>query len=87
MTKRNHNAPSKVRRRTKIVSTIPPPQRYIRGYPYSDLDVGQSFWAPIPATQAANQAQYYRRKLGYAFSVRTEANRDGVPGARVWRTA
>lgn len=56
-------------------------------YPFPDMEVGDSFWAPITSEKLSNATGHWRDKLGHKYSVRTEKAEDGTDGARCWRTA
>lgn len=56
-------------------------------YPYAELEVGQSFFAPVLSARLSKSSEYYRKKGGgdgKTFTVR-KAEKDGIQGARVWR--
>ncbi len=54
-------------------------------YPFAELAIGASFWAPVSAT--ALRACARRAKLPHrVFTVREET-RDSLRGARCWRKA
>jgi len=68
----------------KIVSDIPAPQNAHR-YPFADMKVGDSFFAPGKKAGALNSAAYsWRRKnicAHWSFVCREEEG-----GTRIWRT-
>lgn len=52
-------------------------------YPFSDMEVGDSFFAPgVTTSQMGNRCQYYKLRYGRHFTARKV---DG--GVRVWRVA
>lgn len=64
-----------------------PLARYNRGsrgiYPFSEMAVGDSFFAPgVDSTQMSTRCAYYKMKHGMQFSCRKVEG-----GTRVWRTA
>ena len=72
----------------KIEKSVPMPDQGIGKpkYPFGDMEVGDSFWAPVSSERLTNATSHWREKLGHKYSVRVE-EQDGVSGARVWRTA
>lgn len=61
-------------------------------YPFPDLEVGDSFFVPLPAgkklgrhqADMASVAILYRRKRGNGWDYTTRQEKGGV---RIWRTA
>lgn len=49
-------------------------------YPFRQLEVGQSFWAPIRQLNVTA----WHHATGYRFTARKETV-DGITGTRVWR--
>ena len=74
----------------KIDSDVPAPkQRAGRPvkYPFSQLEVGQSFFAPhVSAAGVSAASRMFAKRNGGHFSTRTWIE-NGVEGARVWRIA
>jgi hypothetical protein len=60
-------------------------------YPFEDMEVGDSFFAPGKTSdQLTNAGAHYRKKNGWGFSARnTEEIETGaeapIKGARIWR--
>lgn len=52
-----------------------------RKYPWSAMEVGDSFFATVSANALRTTAAYHARKTGREFIVRKEND-----GARAWRT-
>jgi hypothetical protein len=60
-------------------------RREPRGYPYHDLEVGESFLVQASATKSARDKFRLKNKIqGKRFVSRTVIE-DGVVGVRVWR--
>jgi len=56
-------------------------------YPWSLLEIGQSFFAPgVKPSALSSTAWKKKEKLGRTFVIR-EATKDGQSGCRVWRTS
>ena len=53
-----------------------------RGYPFADMQIGDSIF--VPAT-GANLA-YWRKKTGFTYVTR-KSTENGETGVRVWRIA
>ena len=54
-------------------------------YPWDEMDVGDSMFAPKP-TSLASAATLAGKRRGWKFSART-VTENGVKGTRVWRIA
>ena len=68
----------------KIEKGIEAPKPYGGNYPFKDMSVGESFLVPDGKTsriKIVGATQYYGRKHGVKFTVRTANNKD----IRVWR--
>lgn len=55
-------------------------------YPWEEMKVGDSFFAPGLTTSKLSNAASWRRTKGEKFAVR-ETTEHGVDGARIWRIA
>lgn len=56
-----------------------------RGYPYEELEVGESFWVPAGPVKSARDRFRLKNKIhGKRFISRT-ATENGEVGIRVWR--
>jgi hypothetical protein len=53
-----------------------------RGYPYAELRIGDSFFAPTTGVSVG----YWKKKTGYGYITR-KTTENGQAGVRVWRTA
>jgi len=76
----------------EIQKSVPMPEQSVGKvkYPFPDMEVGDSFWAPLSTEKLSNATGHWREKLGHKYSVRPEeGEHEGqtVAGARVWRTA
>lgn len=70
---------------TKIDTAFPVPDARSGGrpgYPFKDLQVGESFFAAA----ASINMTYWRRTTGFKFTAR-RVTEDGQVGHRVWRVA
>lgn len=64
----------------EIQKDIPPPSGG-GGYPFAEMEVGDSFFAADKnANQLQNAASHWRKRMGWKFKTRTEGE-----GARIWR--
>lgn len=61
---------------------IPEAKSGRRGYPYAELRIGDSFFAPTTGVSIG----YWKKKTGYGYTTR-KAIENGKAGIRVWRTA
>lgn len=71
----------------KIDKNVPMPDGVNREtkWPFADMEVGDSFFAPgHTSNQMTNAAAHWRKKNGWSFSCRN-TEEEGVKGARVWR--
>ena len=72
----------------KIDKEIPMPESRSTGtsiYPFEDLEVGDSFFAPGKSrAQMDNACGHWRKKKGWKFTIEGRTEND-VIGARVWR--
>lgn len=71
----------------KIEKDVPPPPTPTGEliYPFAEMEVGDSFFAPGKKQKAVSQsARKYGKRTGTRFSSRTTVE-DGVQGVRVWR--
>ena len=68
----------------EVSSRVPLPKvRSVYSYPYSKLEIGDSFCVPKEDRAKVLNANYRASKrLGYTFSARTQGD-----VVRVWRTA
>ena len=69
-----------------ISADIPPPslgsgRRSIK-YPYADLRIGESFFAPVDAIDITR----WKRLTGHVFTQRKVVE-NGTQGIRIWRIA
>lgn len=64
-------------------------------YPFAELNTNESFWLPLPdglepakflRRMSSAIAAAAKRQEGRKYVVRA-LDKDGVPGARIWRTA
>jgi hypothetical protein len=76
----------------KIEKGIPIPEFNTKSkYPFKDMQIGDSFFAPGKTVeQMQNAATTYRKKLGYKFVCRSAKGpylngEEEIPGTRVWR--
>ena len=69
----------------KIEKGIPAPEYTTprQKYPFTQMDVGDSFFAPVPAVKL-NNASARHKHLGKKFTIRA-VTENGVAGARCWR--
>ena len=66
----------------------PPPSRGIsKRYPWSQMEIGDSFFVPSSLTKAATvrSATAYAKKRNGATYATSEIVENGVSGVRVWR--
>jgi hypothetical protein len=73
-----------------IMKNVPMPERKVKQplnkYPFSEMEVGDSFDAPIKAAALANNARKFGKLTGRKFVVRELYDQDdNVIGSRVWR--
>lgn len=65
----------------KIDKGVPVPEKMGNKYPFSEMEVGDSFYVDgATPNQLQNAASYWRKKAGYKFVARRENE-----GARIWR--
>ena len=73
----------------KIDKGIPLPESRSTGtsiYPFEDLEVGDSFFAPGKSrAQMDNACGHWRKKKGWKFTIDGNRTENDVIGARVWR--
>lgn len=68
----------------ELEDNIPMPEKKSK-YPFKDMKVGQSFFAPDKnSNQMNNASSHWRKKLGWRFESMTVME-NGVEGCRVWR--
>lgn len=73
--------------RIKIDKKVPIAPRWSRSdviYPFAELEVGDSFFAPSKKRSFSNLA-VWSKKTGFKFMTRKTVE-NGQPGFRVWRT-
>lgn len=62
------------------------PRTTRRKYPFKDMEVGDSFFAPDKTTHSMGGAiAHAKNTLGGQYAMRT-VTENGVSGVRVWRT-
>lgn len=59
-----------------------PPKAGRDGYPYAELEIGESFFVPNATTRQFSSPSQARKRLKRGFTVRTVEG-----GIRVWRTS
>ena len=71
-----------------IDSNIPVPVGKLTGrkYPFAEMQVGDSFFAPVSMAKIRNALAHHKMGTGVRFAVRT-VTENGVDGARCWRVA
>jgi len=71
----------------KLDDNVPLPEANTQSsYPFAEMQVGQSFFAPGKTTdQLSNAAGHWRKKKGMKFTIRKTVEND-IAGARCWRT-
>ena len=70
-----------------VDDNVPMPTKGAPGwkkYPFAEMEVGHSFFAPLPSTMLSNASINWGKAHGRRFSVR-KVTENGVQGARVWR--
>lgn len=55
-------------------------------YPFSDMEVVDSFFMPLGEKNLGARADYWAKKLGHKYTTR-KAVENGMTGARVWRVS
>lgn len=74
----------------KIEKGIPVAKREVelrRVYPYFEMEVGDSFWAPVRQENICSRLSRYAFTSGKKFVTRTVLGPDNTTkGTRVWRT-
>lgn len=50
---------------------------------YNEMDVGDSFFVPMTMSRRSN-ANWCARRGGYKITTRSEVNKEGIKGFRVW---
>jgi len=68
----------------KIDRDVPMPER-VSKYPFGDMEVGDSFFAPGKTTRQLQNAASHHRKNGMAFRSLSDTDENGTEGARIWR--
>lgn len=78
----------KIESEFKIDTNVPAPEdrRGYTRYPFPQMEVGHSFFAPISTARLKNASFSWGKKNSRTFSVRT-VTEGGVKGCRVWRIA
>ena len=71
----------------KIEKDVPMPETTRQTtYPFSDMEVGDSFFAPDKTSeQLRNASSHWRKKKGWKFTAQNVIE-DDVQGARIWRS-
>lgn len=65
----------------KIEKNIPMVSKRESGLPFGDMEVGDSFRAPMSSSELRNKVTYYsHQNPGKKFSIRKDDD-----GARIWR--
>jgi hypothetical protein len=66
---------------------LPRPRPHNSVYPWQQMDVGDSFFAPCEKRGAVQSAlSYAGKRNGFKFATRT-VTENGVTGVRVWRVS